>query len=376
VLLPNGEAVAQSLTLQPRRERLAATIAAPATGADNAFEATIPIGIGDLPLLAAGYRALASLTMAPEALLALDPDQIAALDGFLAGCGTLIVPNADPALLEALRRPAGCAGRFVGGIPGIGTPSVLAQPPRLPASIAPEAGPDTRQLALLLLPYPLLLAALALLRRSGPWLLVLPPAAALAYAGALPLAAPPADSATWAETFAGDTHHRFVTLLRSSGGASAALRLPRGTHDLVVVPAGRPHRLHIDRDGTLILATPRALLRYREYRLEGVGRVPFRLRVSASGDSARVENAGPRASPPGWLLWRGAAYPIPAITPGGSHMVTYDPTAGPLPRQLPAQIGAAPSVLVPLPWAPLGAAHPPIHATGWLLVRPLDELPL
>jgi hypothetical protein len=264
----------------------------------------------------------------------------------------------------------------VGGIDALGAPPVAAAHPRLAANLAPGAGPDAHQLALVLLPYPLLLAAVALLRRSGPWLLLLPPAAALAYAGALPQTAPPAVAVMWAETFAGDTHHRFVTLLRSSRGAGAALRLaPRGAHDLVVMPAGRRHRLQIDRDGTLVLAAPRALLRYREYRLAGVGRVPFRLGVSARGNRTRVDNAGPQASPPGWLLWRGAGYAIPALRPGGSQTVVYDPAAEPPPRPPATEIGAGPSVLVPLPWALPEAAHGPIHGTGWLWVRPVDELP-
>jgi hypothetical protein len=367
--LPDGTELTDEARLLTLPERLSASVGIGGSQSEFPGQGSTMVAPEALPRTAAGYRPLGALSLPPVALAQIDPAQTRALGAYFAGCGRIELLDATPELLARIRAAAGCGGRFV---QGTGSP-IPGSPYPLPASqglepllAAGEASP-IRALALLLLPYPLLLLGLSRVRHLGPWLLLLPPAATLAYAAALPLGTVPAQALTWAEAEAGDPSLRFVTLLRLSGAdGGGPLHLPQEA-GLPLPRAGVPTRLHLDADGGLSLPLPEGLLERQDHRLAGTRPLPWPLRLELAEGLVRIGNGGSGPSPGAWLLWRGRVYPVPALAPGMRHAVhAGDPTSDlPLQRLPVPDPGTA--LLLPLP--PPAGLDERLRWTGWLLIR-------
>jgi hypothetical protein len=323
-----------------------------------------------------GYGPIADLTIDARGLRGLDQAQTLALEAYLADCRPLRLtgtePGPEPGLLHAVQRLAGCSGIAVSGLDAI-TPALadaLPDPSRLPS---PDAGALDVLSArtLLFLPYPLLLLAFAQRHEVGLWLLVLPPAAALAYGLALPLTAPDPRLSAWSEMDTNDPTLRWAATLSVPGqhGSGPALPLPRALS--VSAQAGAELALVLNRNGDLALAPPRGRpLTWRRYQVKGVAPAPFSVRIELSGpnEALLLSNLGAEALPMGWLLWRGDAYRIPEIAAGEHYRL--DPLGSraepALPNPLAARAGDGPALLLPgIP--PLAGFAP--ESKAWLLIR-------
>jgi hypothetical protein len=309
------------------------------------------VAVRHLPPPAAGYRPIASLTLPAGALAGLDALQTEALAGYLAACGTLVLPDASPGLLGGVKASAGCGGETVttdgetaGRIDPLPGADELAS--ALPA--ANGAG----EIALLYLPYLVLLGGLALaVRRIGAWVIALPPVAVLAYAAALPRAVVPATAVTWAEARADDGHQRFVTLVRLHGAGSetppvrladaAGLAMPART-------AGTAGIVRLGQRGEQELTRPVGLR-------------------GADGELC-IRNAGTAASPPGWSVSGGMAAELPPLAPGQSRGPGRDAATGAAPP-IGRLAGARGGILLPVPAPAVAAPDARLRAAGWLLFR-------
>jgi hypothetical protein len=366
VLGPDGQRQAHRVVLLPQAAPIAAAVGGPvAVPVEGARGVAVPGR--DLPRTAAGYRPLASLTLAQEALVGLDGPQTAVLADYLAGCGTLVIPDADPRLLAAVRATAGCGGRTVGA-----DGAALEPPPPLPATerlaAALPRGTDADDLWLLFLPYLLIVAGLVVSpRRIGAWVIGLPPAAALAYAGMIPQTVPPAAAVTWADARMGDGPARFVTLLRTqgAGGETPPIALP--ARGVLAMPATAAGRVRLDAEGNQHLSRPVELLSHTDYRLEGAVALPFRLEVVTDGPEPQVRNGGSGASPAGWLVRSGQASAFPALQPGQGRPLSGEHDAG-APLAVPMD-SATTGILLRLPAALPAGLDGSARGAGSLLVR-------
>jgi hypothetical protein len=368
VQMSGGERETRGIALLPQPARFAAGAVRP----DSPAAEGVRVAVRDLPRTAAGYRPIASLTLPAGALAGLDALQTEALAGYLAACGTLVLPDASPGLLGGVKASAGCGGETVttdgetaGRIDPLPGADELAS--ALPA--ANGAG----EIALLYLPYLVLLGGLALaVRRIGAWVIALPPVAVLAYAAALPRAVVPATAVTWAEARADDGHQRFVTLVRLHGAGSetppvrladaAGLAMPART-------AGTAGIVRLGQRGEQELTRPVGLLSYVDYRAEGAGPLPFRLDALRGADGELcIRNAGTAASPPGWSVSGGMAAELPPLAPGQSRGPGRDAATGAAPP-IGRLAGARGGILLPVPAPAVAAPDARLRAAGWLLFR-------
>jgi hypothetical protein len=363
---------------------------------------------GDLlPQTASGYGPVGELRMAGPRLASLSPPEAAALASYLAACGRLVVPDADAALLRALRAAAGCGGAFVSP-----RQSLSDKPDTdcaLPA-LAPAATGAESRLFWWFLPYPLMLLALACLPadaapqignaprwlRVGPWLLLVPPATALMLLVVVPKTVATAKLHHLGVMSAEDRSYRWQGDLVVIGGG--------GQRDLAMPPLsappfaldGAPQRLQVSAHGNQVrVPVPRRLLAARRYRVTGVAALPWRPRARLSENDLRLENRGDRVLPAGWLFVADPARPgrarvlaAPELAPGAAARIPLQteervvsaekepPHSWMLGHALysirdghPAAPPAAmlPALVLPLP-LPAGA-DPRIEARGQLILR-------
>lgn len=374
VRFPDGTRGTQTIELRhPSDGPMAAT-----TG--QASEDTLSIIPAQLPRHPWGYGPIAGLTIDAAGLRGLDQAQTLALEAYLADCRPLRLtgtrpgtePGAESGLGNAIRQLAGCSGIAVAGLDSV-TPALadaLPHPSRLPS---PDAGALDVLSArtLLFLPYPLLLLALAQRHKVGPWLLVLPPAAALAYGVALPLTDPDPQLSAWSEMDTRDPTLRWVAMLGVPGQHESGPELPLPGALSVSAEAGAELAFALNGNGDLALIPPRGRpLTWRHYRVQGVAAAPFSVGIELSGpnDALILSNLGVTTLPMGWLLWRGSAYRVPEIAAGEHYRL--DPlgsAAEPaLPHPLAARAGDGPALLLPgIP--PLAGFAP--ESNAWLLIR-------
>jgi hypothetical protein len=387
-VLPDKTSVSDQVWFRPQRRPLDVEVAGPdGTGHHPGYDPAasgLMFGPDDLPQSHAGYGPVRSLTLSPETLARIDPRQTAALAGYLASCGRLLLKQAAEGLLERIRATAGCSGRFVSARddtgPGEAGGRTAVDP--LPDLFLLEQLPglgSREQLAehalLLLLPYPILLLGLAGGRRHGAWLLLFPASAALASGWLLSATAGGAAAVTWGELDAGDAHYRFASLLelRGVGIAQPPLRL---THpeDILSAADALPLERHRDGEtGTTFVPFPESLLQARRYLLAGTRPMPHRVGLDAAGTGPIVRNLGDVATPAGWLRWQDAWHPLPELSPGADYRPRDldEPRAAPPVAELVENASpSASGTLLLLPLETAWNGEDRIRETGWLLVRP------
>jgi hypothetical protein len=379
--LPDAALLEKEVRFLAHRDALPVRILGPGSreaGAGRAGSENLLFTADSLPRSAAGYGSVRSLELPADGLALLDTEQAGALADYLAACGALRLPGASAGVLRRVRSAAGCSGRFVTASEPAGAPSGDAGPGDDPppgdgflAGLleASQGGGQVRDILLLMLPYAVLLLALAGSRRLGAWLLLIPPGAALAYALVLPLGAGGASAVTWARMDAGDSDYRYAKLveLRGSGGGQPPLSLPAGPWVLASADSGPVSRRIDARTGTTEIGFPGALLQHRRYRLEGTARSPISVRLEPADGAVRLINRGTGPIPAGWLRRDGETFQTPALSAGSmTTLKDVGPGSG-LPAPWPAASSADPFLLVP--FAAPGTADPRLTGAGWLLIR-------
>ncbi len=392
-LLPDGSNPDAALGLEPVPPGVALAFATPAAAAGTDWLAADP---ARLPVLPEGYGPVSALALAPADLKTLDPAQTRALARFLGGCGTLVLSGASARDLSGIRMAAGCGGRRVVAAPGplAPLPDTDTNEPRwdLAQSLlrtdlqgaeerARESG---RRIALLFLPYALLLGALLLWRRPRPWAMVAVPAlAALLVWQSLPRAVVQVRTLTWAETESGDPSLRFATLIETVGDGQNPSRLSVDTPSEMPLPLdGGGLAWHLEDSGGT-LEGPDALLSTRRYLTRGIAPSMPGLSLEPEPEGLRIRNGSGAPIADAWLVAGDCARRIPSL-PAGETLwrpqqtgpdrsecgapapLQYSPRSEHAPTDLPRP--PSPALVLALP--PGSAPAPTATGRVWLILHP------
>jgi hypothetical protein len=376
--LPDGSQHRKELMLRSNHGDALLRVHASAVRGD-AEPMTVAATPADLPRTAAGYGPVGTLWLTAADLAALDPEQVTALSQYLGACRPFYLTGATHAQIESIRKASGCDGRGVHAatdatpIPG----QEWANGPTPGMGMMPTAvdGSDERgRAALLLLPYGVLLLAL-LAARPGPWVIVVPGAAAVLVWLALPRVLAPADSVTWIEWDAGAPVARFTTRLETHGQGrpSAPVLLPPHA----ALPAaldGGPTALVLT-DSGMELTGARGLFQQRRFSTHGVAPPPLDIAFEYTDQGYIISNPGDPILAGGWLIEAGCARSLGGIPAGESRWEARISASAPSPCAVmpsplvpPAETAAALLLdLDPNRWSMrLAGAPGPV----WLLIRP------
>jgi len=340
-----------------------------------------------LPHHSQGYQSIAALLLDTAALISLDEEQLAALRGYLGGCGKLVLGGPAVAV-GMLQRFAGCQGRFVRrvGIPEQGLTALASlwpeQPPTLPGmtGLKPLL-PDReswRSLALLFAGYALVMALLAVfVRRMAP--LLLAPVAA----GALGLAVwsrggAELDLVSWAEMTSGDTSARYAALLRVTGQGRGeyAVTVPTAFGLPTAWDSVSPLKIEDYRQ----TARRRLLLHIRllepqTFRFASAfnGAAPLSLTLTPAGPE--IVNTG-RFAGSAVLAWQGRRYTAPPLPPGARWTPPQQAEAWgttPQERLLRLESATEAALLLPFTLKDAGLLAAAVDTGGWLLIKARQE---
>lgn len=364
--LPGGETIERELELHASSEPQAII-------ADN--ETSV------LPQTRQGYDSVASIDIHTQELKKLSPQQLRALEDFLADCGTIVLRGpGDEQLREGLKDTAGCGARTLllhGEAPAAEVRRNLPSGVQL-QSLLPDKQHTTPLLLGLALAafFALLLGAVA--TRQPRWALL---AIVLLGSAALPLLAhlmpPSAELASWAEMQAGDSSARFVMHVRTEpqiAGAEnpppltlpASSGVPRNNTRVTLVHLRDdeiPQLLDISGHGHASMTAD----------FNGVGRVEPGLQLLTGTDGRPViQRNGPQAATTGWLSWQDYIYRIPALAAGESWSPEPSDTVEQPPGALRAMLRSralGPALLLPMLPFDRAAVSDHLHSIGWLLVR-------
>lgn len=341
VELPDGEAAREMLALTPVAQGFPADLvdARDEGGAGK-------VDVNDLPHIPEGYGPLIGVILRPGDLRALDASQTAALAWYLSACGGLTLLGASDHDLSVIRGAAGCGGRAVDR----GDTSRTAADPRSDTLLPPDItsadhlaerltraqgmqslGHDAqRRIALILLPYALLLGALLAGTRTPAWVIAVPPAVTLVLWALIPQVIGSGRSLTWAEAHTGDQTLHFVRVVETLGNGRTATSIPLPPGGLVPkhLDAG-PITLITDAAGARIEG-PQALFATDRFLVSGVASMPMEIDLVDLGDALRIRVGGPRAISRAWLSGAGCVRalgglsPVPTLTEGS--WAPSDPT--------------------------------------------------
>ena len=340
-----------------------------------------------LPHTPQGYQSIAALLLDTMALISLDKEQLAALRGYLGGCGKLVL-GGPPAATGILQRFAGCQGRFVRRVevPEQGLAALASlwpeQPPILPGmtGLKPLL-PDReswRPLALLFAGYALVMLLLAVfVRRMAP--LLLAPVAA----GALGLAVwsrggAELDLVSWAEMTSGDASARYAALLRVTGQGRGeyAVTVPTAFGLPTAWDSASPLAIEDYRQTArrrLLLHT--RLLEPQTFRFTGVfdGAAPLSLTLTPAGPE--IVTTG-RFAGSAILAWQGQRYTVPQLPPSArwtppEQVETWGTT--PQERLLRLESATEAALLLPFTLKNAGLLAAAVDTGGWLLIRARQE---
>jgi len=279
------------------------------------------------------YAGVAAMVTDLASLAGLSTAQYRAFAQYLGGCNPLLVSSAGEAMLQQLRRLAGCGGSFIRAydsleqVPGLLRTLAAARAAQAPSAqdLLPLLTPRWRDdmassLILYLAGYILFIALINWRMQQTQYLLLLPLIAA--GAGLLAWSGEGASrSLSWVEARSGDSHASVTTLLLLGGdrrgsssisvAADAALSRLGGEPPAASIRYTRP-------PGPRLLSVRTNLLEPVAYRLLGVRRetLPYslQLRQGLPEVTRRTDAATNRAI----LLWQGYTYPLPDLAKGES----------------------------------------------------------
>jgi len=348
-----------------------------------------------LPAAARAFELVDVLVLDVAMLGGLEGLQLEALESHLGQCGRVLLVDAPEPALRRARERAGCGGAFVeavgnGKAVGDAVERLLARPapvlpdPRRLAALLPGDGRPAaaRPLVGFFLGYGGALAlAIVTIRRA--WLLLaLPVAATVLMLVALGSARPGVTLGSWTEATSGAATARFAALLRIDGIAprSVAVEVPRalGLPDPLGEDAGTTLRLTAGDFAGTRLDVRTALLSEHDLHLHGTLDWTAPLAVEIGPAGPRVENRARARSRPGYLVWRGEVFALPALDPAAAWS---PPTSEPLPHAaLPPvfrgwagngpALGREPAfVLLPGTPEPMLGIGTTAAAAGWIVIR-------
>lgn len=342
-----------------------------------------------LPRTAQGYQPIDLVQIGEESLEHLDARQSQALAHYLGNCGHLQL-RASRERAQALRRAAGCGGRYV-ETTGTGVQQQTNAPVTGEQPLAAAAKPFGDRLRLLLpgaprpsvqwiitilfLLYGALLLLLSRTRSAVPLLFVLPMAASLllsllAGPSALPRAA------SWTVMEQDDRVARFNLLLHAASGAAAthSFTLPAQATLLPLLTQDEAPWILLDKDWPAVveMRADIAPFSYREYQIAGVVAAASPLRLTFDSQVVTIENRSRQRSASALLTWQRRVYHVPALTPGerwtpddAARLSEYSPESRIL---LSHTVNGSAALLLPLDLTRELLSGQQIASQGWLQV--------
>jgi hypothetical protein len=364
VRLPGGSEQSSTLPLRwiggaQRAIAVAARLGGAASAIDRSAWLILPQSADAIPSSTEAFSALDALVVDTPALSKLSDPQLAAVEQYLGGCGRVVLVDPPAAARQRAHSWAGCGAKLIREVAGASqlqavlTELLAIDPPRLPDSRAltalfPEPAAAAFQPPLIgfFILYVMAISLCGLLGERV-WLLVsLPLAGSLVLAGTFLASSPVTKRYTYVEATSGSRVARYAELTRIGGAAP---------YDYPVVgrPAlGTPARTSSANPTHYQVAAASAVqaelrtttsVRTRllsETILRSSGALawspPLQISSHESGRQPRVTNRGDTTTVPATLLWHGAAYRVPALSPGASFEVSdQEPLqASQLPRWL------------------------------------------
>lgn len=347
---------------------------------------TLDLVAEDLPRQASAYASVDALVLDAPTLAELDARQLGALVTHAAGCGRIVLVDADARVRRLVAGAAGCGGQGLMNAASAADATGLLQASlatRLPAVVSqgdmaglvrPALGPWNHVVTGLALYFAA--SCLVLVFAGGPawWLTT-----ALAAAAALALlhAAPPAAQLViWSEGDSGAQLARYHAAQRFDGLARDRIRVPLPEQ---LAPSAQPcdptqaMRFEFHAQAGRATSAEFETRLFRPVSLCYAGSFPMARApaIDTRPDGARdLRNAGSVAWPPGVLLAAGRAHELPALG-AGSRVPLGPAQAGRLldPAERVASIRARPDGAAALWELELaGVVGIPADSKGWLAV--------
>lgn len=386
VSTPDGPVLQRELRLSQAESPLLGS--ALASGTPLALEGfhTVALTADDLPRSASAYASVDALVLDAPTLSALDRRQLVALLAHAAGCGRIVVIQADARTRGLLAGAGGCGGRALmqaGSAAEAGDQlrASLASslPAALPTAALRELAPrDQRVWSHVATGLALYFAAATLLLVFAPgWPMLL--AAALAALAAVPLLhtlRPPSQLLVWSEGESGapvaryQAWQQFPGVVRERTRAALAPQLASFAQPC---EPGQPLQFDLDPGRGQASSVAFETRLFQPVALCYAGSFPVARAVAATplGDGGHeVHNTGTKAWPAGQWLDGPQVGDLPALAPDARAVVHPAPAAprrdAVLRRALTRTQGEGLAALWPLDLA--GVAGAPVESRGWLLV--------
>lgn len=386
-----GAALQRELTIARAESPLLGLALADGTAIELPGFHAVALTSAALPHQLAAYAAIDALVVDATTLAALEPAQLGALLGQVAGCGRVAVVDADANLRHVLDGAGGCGGRaLLYAATAAEAGDALAAsldiplPSSMPAAAVGElAAIDTtawQRVTVALAAYLALATLLALFTGAWPAIVGAGALAALAAWGLPQLLAPQAQLLVWGEAESGARLARHQALQRLVG--SARERVTMAIPPLLapsVRACDAQQTMHLRFDAASGLVT-RAIFDTRLFARASLcyaGSFPLarNIAVETQPDGAHLpHNRGGNAWPAGWLLVGGRAHELPALAAGARAPLGPPAPAADTRRGLDAPLRLAFARLPPDGVAALwpldlaGVGGVPAATQGWLLV--------
>lgn len=333
------------------------------------------------------YSSIDALVLDAPTLAALDQKQLAALVGYAASCGRLVVLGADARVRRALDGAAGCGHRAMmsatstdeaRSMLGASLATQLPQPLAFGnvGALAQPAHAAWNWVAVLLAVY-LAAASLALIHSSSlPTLLLVPVVAVAITLTLMQQVKSTSQLVVWSEGDTGAQLARYQAVQRFPGNAREHARVavpPQLGASVQACESGQPMHFEVDATGQRVAFAEFDTRLFHQVSLCYSGSFPMlrTIAVAARGDgSETARNAGSRAWPQGSLIVAGQVRELPALDPGASVVIGATSAPGKRDDALRTALTRTPADGTAALWQLdlAGVAGAPIDSQGWLLV--------
>ncbi len=348
---------------------------------------TVALAADDLPRNASAYSSIDALIVDAPTLGALDQRQLGALLAYAAGCGRIVVLNADPRVRRLLDGAGGCAGRVLMSAASLDDARALLTTSlavTLPSAISVGAvGGLARpghvvwnRVAVALAVYFAAALLAVMFFSSLPALLATPVLASFAVLALLHAMPPASQLIVWSEGESGAQLARYQAWQRFPGIVREHARVPLPPQlASSAQPCDPTQAMTFDfdaRQGRAAYAEFETRL-FRQVSLCYAGSFPMTraLAIEARAGGLRdVRNAGSMAWPAGVLLSGGLAHDLPSLAPAARTTIGAEsghPLQDAVLRTAMTRTGHdGVAALWELDLG--GVADAPVESRGWLLV--------
>ncbi|MEP7138521.1 MAG: hypothetical protein ABI745_02765 [Caldimonas sp.] len=347
----------------------------------------VALAADDFPRSESAFSSIDALILDAPTLAGLDQKQLAALVGFAASCGRLVVVGADARVRRALDGAAGCghsatmnasSAEEARSMLGASLATRLPQPLAFGnvAALAQPAHAAWNWVAVLLAVY-LAAASLALIHSSSLPTLLLAPAVAVAVTLTLMHQLKSTSQlVVWSEGETGAQLARYQAVQRFPGNAREHARVavpPQLGASVQACDPVQPMHFELDATGQRVEFAEFDTRLFHQVALCYAGSFPMlrTIAVAARGDGAETaRNAGSRAWPQGSLIVAGKVRDLPALDPGASAVIGAASAPGRRDDALRTALTRTPADGTAALWQLdlAGVAGAPIDSQGWLLV--------